>query len=430
MKKIKYSVFLLLVLCLIMKVDIVVNASQITSGTLKLDSTEIEGVDFWINEPSIVVIDLDIRLTNGGVTSNDKFVLELEKYPSGGTIEKDVCTLPNGYINQVFSEQYFCQQVITRNHYAYVFDNASVHNLTIAYTIRTFPSLATSFEADTTKLNMTAGTEKLVRTNPIPSNSYLPYKDITTTNSKIAEVYWNRNEGVTILAKKAGTCYINLISWSNYSLSIKVTVKNPKNPKLQYKSYKMCMGESITNALLYSNKTVKWSTSNKKVATVNSKGKITAKGIGKATITAKVGGKKYTCKITVVRQNPDFYATLSWYYTRNNYFEVKFYNNANKAITIYSSGAKVMHTDYKSFDRNLKLKKSTITIKPHKSATIKFYVKGRVTWYDYAKYTLQYKFKFDGKTYTARTWDGSSIYKNGSKWYYTYYDTDAYDYWY
>jgi hypothetical protein len=46
-------------------------------------------------------------------------------------------------------------------------------------------------------------------------------------------------------------------------------------------------------------KKIKWSTSNKKVATVTSKGKVKAKKAGKATITAKVGSKKYTCKVTV-----------------------------------------------------------------------------------------------------------------------------------
>lgn len=44
---------------------------------------------------------------------------------------------------------------------------------------------------------------------------------------------------------------------------------------------------------------VKWRSSNKKVATVNSKGKVTAKKKGKATISAKVAGKTYKCKVTV-----------------------------------------------------------------------------------------------------------------------------------
>lgn len=44
---------------------------------------------------------------------------------------------------------------------------------------------------------------------------------------------------------------------------------------------------------------VKWSSSNKKVATVNSKGKVTAKKKGTAKISAKVGGKTYKCKVAV-----------------------------------------------------------------------------------------------------------------------------------
>lgn len=47
---------------------------------------------------------------------------------------------------------------------------------------------------------------------------------------------------------------------------------------------------------------VKWSSSNKAVATVNSKGKVVAKKAGKAVITAKVGSKKLKCKVTVKKK--------------------------------------------------------------------------------------------------------------------------------
>lgn len=47
-------------------------------------------------------------------------------------------------------------------------------------------------------------------------------------------------------------------------------------------------------------KKIKWSSSNKKVATVSSKGKIKTKKYGNATITAKVGKKKYKCKLSVM----------------------------------------------------------------------------------------------------------------------------------
>lgn len=51
------------------------------------------------------------------------------------------------------------------------------------------------------------------------------------------------------------------------------------------------------------NSKVTWSTSNKKIATVNSSGTVTAVKEGTATITAKVGSKKYTCTVTVVDSN-------------------------------------------------------------------------------------------------------------------------------
>lgn len=44
-----------------------------------------------------------------------------------------------------------------------------------------------------------------------------------------------------------------------------------------------------------------WKSSNPKVATVSSKGKVTAKKKGAATITAKVGKTTYKCKVTVLR---------------------------------------------------------------------------------------------------------------------------------
>lgn len=46
-------------------------------------------------------------------------------------------------------------------------------------------------------------------------------------------------------------------------------------------------------------KKLKWSSTNKNIATVTSSGKVTAKKKGSAKIMAKVGKKKYTCKITV-----------------------------------------------------------------------------------------------------------------------------------
>lgn len=69
--------------------------------------------------------------------------------------------------------------------------------------------------------------------------------------------------------------------------------------KINTKKKTLKVKQSYTLKISGTKKKVKWTSSNNKVATVSSKGKVTAKKKGTATITATVGNKKYTCKITV-----------------------------------------------------------------------------------------------------------------------------------
>ena len=69
--------------------------------------------------------------------------------------------------------------------------------------------------------------------------------------------------------------------------------------KLNKKNVTLVVGESTKLKLKGTKKRAKWKSSNKNVVTVSSKGKVKAKEKGNASITAKVGKKKYTCKITV-----------------------------------------------------------------------------------------------------------------------------------
>lgn len=69
--------------------------------------------------------------------------------------------------------------------------------------------------------------------------------------------------------------------------------------KLSNKKLTLVAGKTKTLKVTGTKASVKWSSSDKSVATVSSKGKVTAKKHGKATITAKVGSKKLTCKVTV-----------------------------------------------------------------------------------------------------------------------------------
>lgn len=103
------------------------------------------------------------------------------------------------------------------------------------------------------------------------------------------------------------------------AIAIVMTAMNPvtaeaaakKHVKLNKKSVDLTIGGStykpvyptVTLKVQNTKKAVKWSTSDKKVATVKKTGKytakVTAKDGGVAKITAKVDGKKYTCTVTV-----------------------------------------------------------------------------------------------------------------------------------
>lgn len=69
--------------------------------------------------------------------------------------------------------------------------------------------------------------------------------------------------------------------------------------RISTKKKTLFVGKSFTLKIRGTGKKVRWTSSDKSVASVSSKGKVTAKKPGTAVITGKVGGKKYTCRVTV-----------------------------------------------------------------------------------------------------------------------------------
>lgn len=69
--------------------------------------------------------------------------------------------------------------------------------------------------------------------------------------------------------------------------------------KISKSKISLYVGQTKKLKLKGTSKKVKWSSSNKKVATVTQKGVVKAEAEGVANIYAKVGNKKYTCKVTV-----------------------------------------------------------------------------------------------------------------------------------
>lgn len=116
-----------------------------------------------------------------------------------------------------------------------------------------------------------------------------------SSNTKIATV----NSSGKVTGRKAGTAVITA-KVNGKTAQCKIKVKNP-SIKLNKSKASVYLGDTLNlkATVLGASKTVKWSTSNKKIATVNSRGAITTKKAGKVTITAKANGKTVKCTVTV-----------------------------------------------------------------------------------------------------------------------------------
>ena len=116
----------------------------------------------------------------------------------------------------------------------------------------------------------------------------------TSSNKKVATV---NSKGV-ITGKKAGKTVIT-VKVGKYTKKLTVTVKKPSF-KLVKSSANLKKGKKVTIASKAAPAAkVTYKTSNKKVATVNSKGVVTAKKKGTAKITVKCNGITKTFKVTV-----------------------------------------------------------------------------------------------------------------------------------
>lgn len=125
-----------------------------------------------------------------------------------------------------------------------------------------------------------------------------------SSNTKIVTV---TSKGKITAKNKTGTAYITITLKSGLAKKVKVTVQSSavKTTKITVPSKTVSIKKGKTYTIkptispITSVQKVTYSSSNKKVATVNSKGKITAKKKGTATITVKSGSKSVKIKVTV-----------------------------------------------------------------------------------------------------------------------------------
>ena len=194
----------------------------------------------------------------------------------------------------------------------------------------------------------------------------------------------------TVTAKAAGTANITVSTVNGKTAVCKVTVK-PK--KIAVKSItlsqkKATLGVKEKLALKAtvkpSNATdhkVTWTTSKSSVATVTSKGVVTAKKKGTAKITATVDGKKAACTI-IVKAAPKKISLNAKKATvkRGKTYQIKVKlpkNTASYKVTYSTSNKKVATVSSAGKVKGLKKGTATITVKTFnkKRATIKVTVK-------------------------------------------------------
>lgn len=124
--------------------------------------------------------------------------------------------------------------------------------------------------------------------------------------------------------------------------------------KLNKSSLTLSEGSTFSLKLLGTTKSVKWSSSNKTIVTVTTKGIVKGIKSGSATVTATLSHKKYNCKITVkhVLTNTEASANVKYETTETNQGLVVVLDNENKidvmpevSIVFFDSNNNMLSTD-------------------------------------------------------------------------------------
>ena len=167
-----------------------------------------------------------------------------------------------------------------------------------------------------------------------------------SNNPKIATV----NKNGTVQGIKKGNTKV-VVTRNGVNILVNISVKTNAEIKSNSKTNKIIILNK--KQLSISGKVGKqsYSSSNKKVATVNGKGNITAKKIGKATIKVKTNGITLTYKVQVIRpiiRNVDKKRTISMYVNNGKALKISgkvkgkknnpYYSFANNKIARYSKG--------------------------------------------------------------------------------------------
>lgn len=180
----------------------------------------------------------------------------------------------------------------------------TANNKTATYTITVNPVTASSVTLSETSKELAQGATVTLRATIAPANVTDKTVTWTSSNSGIATV----DASGKVTAKGAGTANITATTANGKTAACTITVAETAVTGITFDktTAQMNVDETMTLTATVAptnagNKTLTWFSNNESVLTVDANGKVTAKGAGKATITAKsANGKIATCVITVV----------------------------------------------------------------------------------------------------------------------------------
>ena len=184
---------------------------------------------------------------------------------------------------------------------------ANLPNGYVSYLTVNVISKVKGMELDPASAELVKGDKLKIKPVFTPADATNKKVKWASSNEAVATI--DENGKITALA--GGITMITGISEDgNFSGSSMITVVEAvTSVKLNHTSYKLVKGKSVTlkatvDSNTATNSKVKWTTSNKKIATVSQSGKVTAKNVGTCTIkvTTKDGSKRSaSCKIRVIR---------------------------------------------------------------------------------------------------------------------------------
>ena len=274
---------------------------------------------------TVPVLGIQLSQTSAALTVGDTLTLTKTIYPSDATNQAVTWTSSSDAVASVDSNGKITAKtagsaVITCKS---VSDNSVVGicNVTVKAKVQTPSEIKVNkITLNKTTASVTKGKTLQLTATVTPGNATKKEVKWSTSNKNVATV----STSGLVTAKAAGTATITCTAkdGSGVKATCKVTVTNPvvKVTKVTLNKTTATLAPKETLTLKATvtptnatNKAVTWKSSNTKIATVSSSGKVTAKAAGTVTITctAKDGsGKKATCKITVYTNTEAYVARI------------------------------------------------------------------------------------------------------------------------